>query len=306
MAVEELLQVLESVKPKASVATGFGRIEAQITDTLRSEGEVTGADLPVSELEEQFLGLYYRKHMDEVTFDPDEPRLASVHGSETYSVHVTVTFPEGGKEREVAITLTGQDTWSDVCHTALVAETTFEEIPYGEYTIHVDPAGDSYAPTKQAVTIDGDKEIDIELQRLSLREQLCTDIDIDTDRILSNLSSRFEGQFEKEGYLSTEMQFPVDNEYIPCLIAVWAEQEGHSVTRDGTKIIVYDTEKLQKEVENIIRYNLEVGDSKTYEELRSNFLSAPISDSAVQRLVRNSSERDAVVCDEHRLTKEAS
>jgi hypothetical protein len=303
-AVDSLLSALESVKPKAGVVTGFDRMEAQITETLRAEGVVTGSDLPVSELEEQFLGLYYRKHMDEVEFDPDEPRLSTAHGGESYSVHVSVAFPEGGREREVTVTLSGSTTYTEVCRTPLVAETTFEDVPYGEYTVRAEPVEDSYSSVERTVTVDDDLTVDLELEELSLRDQLCEGVDIDVDEILATLSSRFETKFDEEGYLSTEMSFPVDDEYVPCLLTVWSQRQGYDATRYDGDIVVYDTDLLRKEIENVIRYNLEPGDSKTYDALRSNFLSAPVSDSTVEELVRNSSEQEVVTVESTQLTKE--
>lgn len=303
-AVDSLLGALDAVKPKARVVSGFDRVESQIAETLRAKGVVTGEDLPVSEREEQFLGLYYRKRMDEVEFDPDVPRLSMVGGGDSYNVTVTVAFPEGGQERSVTITLDGKTTLSETCRTPLVAETTFGDVPYGQYTVHAEPADESYSAIERTVTVDDDIAVEIELEQLSLRDQLCEDIDIDVDQILSNLSNRFESTFDDEGYLSTAMSFPVDEEYVPCLVAVWAQRKGYEATRYSGNVVVYDPELLRKEIENVIRYNLEVGESKTYDELRRNFLSAPVADSTVEELIRNSTEHNVVTVDETSITKE--
>lgn len=303
-AVDSLLSALDAVKPKAGVVTGFDRVESQISETLRTTGSVTGEDLPVSDLEEQFLGLYYRKHMDEVEFEPDVPQLRMAGGSEQYTVDTSVAFPAGGPEREVTITLSGSTTRTAVCRTPLVAETTFEEVPYGEYTLRAEPAEDSYSAVERTVTVDDDVHIELELAELSLRDQLCADIDVDIDRILPTISSRFESRFEDESYLSSEMSFPVDDEYVPCLLAVWAQREGHDATRYDGDVVVYDAQRLRKEIENVIRYNLDPGESKSYDALRSNFLSAPVSDSTVQELVRGSSEQDIVAVEPTQILKE--
>lgn len=303
-AVDSLLGALDAVKPKAGVVTGFDRMESQITETLRTEGVVTEEDLPVSELQEQFLGLYYRKHMDEVEFDPDVPRLSMVDGGESYDVHVTVAFPEGGQEREVTVTLDGKTTLTETCRTPLVAEASFADVPYGEYTVRVEPTDEEYSAVERTVTVEDDVTVEIELEQLSLRDQLCDGVAIDIDQILSNLSTRFETTFDDEGYLSTAMSFPVDEEYVPCLMAVWAQRQGYEATRYDGDVIVYDAELLRKEIENVVRYNLDVGDAKTYDELRSNFLSAPVADSTVEELVRSSTEQDVVTVDETGLTKE--
>lgn len=303
-SVDSLLSALKTVKPKASVVTGYSRVEPQITEALRADGVATGSDIPVSELEDQFLGLYYRRHMDEVEFDPDETRLLAAHGNENYTIQVSATFPTGGEEREVTITLSGPTTQKSVCRTPLVAETTFENVSYGEYTVRAEPTGGSYATTEQTIMVDNDQTISFELKEISIREQLCDDTDIDVDEILDTISSRFKTKFDETGYLSTEMTFPVDDEYIPCLLAVWSQRQGYDVARYNSNIVIYDENLLQKEIENVIQYNIEPGDSKTYDALRNGFLSAPIPDNIVKELVGDSSEQGAVKIESTRITKQ--
>lgn len=300
----ELLSVVDAIKPKASVVSGFDRIESEITETLRAQGVVTGADIPVSEQQEQFLGLYYRKHMDEVEFDPNEPKLTAIEGGEFYNVTVTAAFPEGGVERELIITLTGADTREEICYTPLVAETTFEDVPYGEYTVTVEAGEDPYSAVERTILVDDQTTVEVDLERISLREQLCQDIDIDVDEILGTLSARFMTRFDDEGYLSTDMSFPIDDEYIPCLVTVWAERHGHDATRFDSDVIVYDSEKIRKEIENVVRYNLEEGDSKSFDELRNNFLSAPVSNETIESLINESSEQNVLTVGDERLTKQ--
>lgn len=303
-AVDSLLSALDSVKPKASVVSGYSRMEQDIREQLRTEGAVAAVDLPVSKHEEQFLGLYYRKHMEQVNFDPNEPRLSAQEGGETYTVTVTAMFPEGGTEREVEISVSGNEDRTATCWTPLVAEATFEELPYGEYTLQVAPVIDEYSTIQRTITVDSEMTIEFDLEQLSLREQLCKDSDIDVEGVLSNLSARFESDFEESGHLSTGMEFPVDEEYIPCLFAHWAEKEGHEATQYEEDVVVYDSEQLTKEIENVIRYNLSVGDTRSFEELRSNFLSAPVPDSTIRDLAGNSSEQAAISVEGTQITKE--
>lgn len=303
-AVDSLLSALDTVDSKASVVNGYLRVEPDIQDQLRAEGVVTGSDIPVSEHEEQFLGLYYRNHMDQVTFDPNEPRLSTQEGAETYTLTVTAMFPEGGTERDVEIELLGREEHSEHCRTPLVAEATFESLPYGEYTVRIEPADAEFSTVERTITLDSAKTVDADIEEISLREQLCDGLDVDADSILSNLSTRFDSEFEEAGYLSTAMEFPVDSEYIPCLLTIWAEQEGYAATQYDGDVIVYDRQRVTKEIENVIQYNLSVGDTRQFEEIRSNFLSAPVPDSIITDLIENSFEEAAVVLDGTQLTKE--
>lgn len=301
--VETLVEALDDVDSKAEVVSGYDRIEDRIEKAIRSSGQVTAADLPVSELEEQFLGLYYRQNMDSVEFDPAEPSLTASGGGETHTVTVTVSFPMGGQQREVTVVLTGDGYDSrETSSTPLATTVTFEDVPYGEYAIRAETSADGYSAVTDDITVDGELELEYELREISLQERLCVDVDVDVADVLAQLGSKFETRFEEDGYLSTSMDFPVDSEYVPCLLVTWANRNGYDVA-DGETVLIFERDQLQKEVENVIRYNLDSGERKTFDQLRSNFLSAPVPDSTVVSLVEESSEAGAVDIDGEQLTK---
>ena len=303
-AVEELVAVIDELEPKSTVVSGYDRIEPQITETLKKEGVVTGEDLPVGELEEQFLILYYRNHMNRVEYDPGGPQLVSSTGTESYTVSVIVEFDVGGDERELTIRLTGAThTAEETAVTPFATTVSFDEVPYGEYTLEVIPDSQEFGPVTREITVDDDLEIDIELTQRTLREQLCEGLDIDIEHTLSEFSSRLEEQFEAEQYLHSDMSVPIADEYVPCLLVSWAEENGYTVGRDGDDITVFERERVQKELENVIRYNLEDDETKSFAALRNNFLSAPISDTMLTELVEESTEHDAVRIDETGITK---
>jgi len=284
--------------------SGYDRIEPQITETLKKEGVVTGEDLPVGELEEQFLILYYRNHMNRVEYDPGGPRLVSSTGTESYTVSATIEFGVGGDERELTVRLTGEThTAEETAVTPFATTVSFDEVPYGEYTLEVIPDSQEFGPVTREITVDDDLEIDIELTQRTLREQLCEGLDIDIEHTLSEFSSRLEEQFETEQYLHSDMSVPIADEYVPCLLVSWAEENGYTVAREGDEITVFERERVQKELENVIRYNLEEGETKSFAALRNNFLSAPISDTMLTELVEGSTEHDAVRIDETGITK---
>lgn len=306
-AVTTLLDSLETIRPKASVVSGYDRIESTIRDQLRATGTVTAADLPVSEQEEQFLGLYYRKHMSDVEFDPDEPRLTAVEGGEEYDVHVAAAFPEGGEQREISIELDGEQRSDTVRReTLLAAEATFTEVPFGEYTVRVVPTPSEYGTASAQVVVDGETKLDLEIPSVSLKERLCDGVDVDVESVLPRIADRFESRFEEEGYVDTEMSFPVDEEYVPCLLAVWATRNGYAVTDLGERVTVYKRDRIRKEIENVIEYNIEPGEQKTYDELRNNFLSAPVSDTTIGEIVEEASVSGQVTTSDGAVLKEDS
>lgn len=305
-ATDALLAALDEVRPKVTVVKGFDRVESQITGQLRAEGQVSGDDIPVSEYVEQFLGLYYRRHMGEIEFDPDDPSLRATDGTESYDVTVRAVFPEGGSERELTVELVGQRTWQEVCHTPLVAVATFEDIPYGEYTVRVEPREPLFSVVERTVTVDSEMTVELNLERRSLRDQLCEGVDVDAEGMLPTLAPRFRNRFEDEQYLSTSMSFPVDAEYIPCLLAIWAGRQDHDVIRRDGEVVVYDGDQLRKELENVVRYNLDFGGQLTYDELRQNFLSAPIPDGDIEELLDESTESGDVRLDDTGIQKTES
>ena len=125
--------------------------------------------------------------------------------------------------------------------------------------------------------------------------------DLDEERVADFINA-FDDRFDEEGYLSTGMSYRVDESYIPCLLVLWADRAGHGTTQldDGT-VLVYDSETLVGELENVVAYNLEGGESIAFDELRERFLSAPVPDAALADIATAELD-DATVADDH-LTK---
>ncbi|QLH76562.1 hypothetical protein HZS55_04245 [Halosimplex rubrum] len=302
-AAEQLTEALDALGPKAEVVGAYDQVAERIEEELRSTGTVEGADLPVREHEEQFLGLYYRQN-DGVEFDPSAPLLTTgADGGETHTLEVTVRFETGGSERAATVSVAGPGFEDErTVETHLATTVTFSEVPFGEYTVTATPGVDDSSPATTTVTLDGDAECKLEMADVTLRDRLCDDID-DPDTYLSELGDRFADEFDAEGHLSSAMSFPIDDDYAPCLLAVWADREGHSVTLADDTVLVYDERTLRQEIENVIQYNLEAGETVAFDKLRDTFLSAPVPDEELTALVEGSEEADAVRTDDGALTK---
>jgi hypothetical protein len=302
-AVEELTAALDALQPKADVVSGYDHVREVIDDELQATGSVDGDDLPVRQHEEQFLGLYYRENPDTVSFDIDEPSLSIDGETETYTVDVTATFERGGPDRDITITLeSDRHTATDTVTTPLVGTATFTDVPFGEYAVEAVPSDDDFGPAETTVSIDADTEVSLDLPEVTLRDRVCDGVLAESEQYLDDLEATFDDRFDEEEYLSTAMSYRVDESYIPCLLVLWADRAGHDATRldDGT-VLVYDAETLVGELENVVAYNLEDGESIAFEELRERFLSAPVPDAALADIATAELD-DATAGDDH-LTK---
>ena len=282
-AADALTDALDALERKTRVARMYDDIETRIETELRRSGEVRAADIPVKRDEEQFMGLYARTH--DVEFDPTEPSLTAAGSAETHTVTANVRFADGGAERSARVDLDGE-THSDHAEvTTYLAETvTFEEVPFGEYTVRAVPATDGNEPAEASVTVDADVSVDLEMPDVTLRERLCEGLD-DVDRHVSEMSDRFEQRFEASGYLDGSMSFPVSEEYVPCLLATWAAENGYGVTETrGEGVVVYSADLVAAELRKVAEHNLEPDESIDYGGLRERFLSAPVPDAVVREV----------------------
>ena len=303
--MKELTEGLDELRPKADVVSGYDQIRDQIERELRSSGRVDADDLPVRQHQEQFLGLYYREHPDAVSFDIEEPCLTVSGDTEDYEVTVTVQFPRGGPDRDVAVGVENDSVEAtQTVSTPLVGTATFPEIPFGEYTVRARPAPENFGTAERTVQVDADTDVTLDLPEITLRDQCCDGIEAEAEQYLDELAGTFDDRFREEGYLTTAMDYRVDETYVPCLLVLWGERAGHHVAErpDGT-VLVYDRETLQKEVENVVAYNIEAGESMAFATLREKFLSAPVPDEVLVDIAADADLSDVTVADE-RITKQ--
>jgi len=296
-AVADLTDALDELRPKADVVSGYDQIRDQIDQQLKSAGRVDGDDLPVRHHHEQFLGLYYRENPDAVSFDIDEPSLTVDGGGEEYEVTTTVQFPKGGPDRDVTITIENESyEATETVTTPLVGTATFAAVPFGEYTVRAAPAASDFGVVEETVRVEDTTEVAVDLPEVTLRDRLCDGISSEAEKYLDELDETFADRFSQEGYLTTEMSYRVDDNYVPCLLVLWGEQADHHVVErpDGT-VVVYDLETLTKEVENVAEYNIEAGDSMSFETLREKFLSAPVPDQVIDDIAEKGDLGDAAV-----------
>lgn len=297
----DLTDALATIDRKARVASMYAEIEDHIESTLRREGKVTGEDLPVKRDHEQFLGLYARAH--DVEFDPAVPKLSTPGSGERYTVTAKVSFEDGGEERSATVELVGpDDEVSETVTTYLSEVVEFEDIPYGEYTVTAIPEASGNEPAETSVAVEGDVTVDLEMADVSLRERLCSGYEEGTiETYLDELDDHFAEAFESEGYLTTRTEFPIADEYVPCLLAAWANEVGHDVTELDDQVLVYDADQVTEELRMVTQHNLDAGGTMDYDTLRERFLSAPVPDEAVRNAAAGV---EGVTADDDHLRKQ--
>ena len=283
-AAGRLRDAIETASTKAAVVEAYDNVAETIETALAERGEVLGDDLPMRHAD-QFLGLYYRRN-EGVEFEPGVPALRR-GDVETYDLSVEIAYERGSETpRTATIELNGGGYADTVTVETRVAGTAaFNNIPGGTHQLSADPGDDSFGAVERDVHVDSNGSISVEFAERGLRDQLCADVDVDMTEVLPDMRSRLESAFGEHGYVSTEMDLPVQDTHAACLLAVWSDEAGHGVCRSDGEVVVYDHDQIETELTNVLRYNVEPGDGMSFTELRRNFLSAPVPDSVVRDVV---------------------
>lgn len=293
-AATALRDALDVVSTKAAVVEAYDDVAETIDAALDERGEVVGDDLPMRHAD-QFLGLYYRRN-EGLEFDPDTPALR--HGDvETHAVTVDVAYEHGSETpRTATIELEGSGyAETATIETRVAGTAAFEDVPTGTHTLAADPGDDDFGSLDREIRVDDDATLSVDFTERDLREQLCAGVDVDMAEVLPDMRPRLESEFAEEGYVSTAMDLPVQDSHAACLLAVWSDEANHGICQSEGEVVVYDDDKMERELTNVLRYNVEPGDEVSFAELRRNFLSAPVPDSVVREAV-------AGIDGEHRVT----
>jgi hypothetical protein len=282
-AAARLTDALDTAQTKASVVGAYDDLADRIDTRLRDIGEVTADDLPVRHAD-QFLGLYNRKNPS-VEFDPAQGVLRRGE-VERYDLTTDIQYERGGEPRQATVELDGGSySETKTVETRVATSVEFTEVPSGMYTLSADPGADAFAAIEREITVDEDMTETVEFTERTLRERLCSEFDQDLEEHVPAIDSQVSSTFEEQGYFSTEMDLPVRDSYIPCLIAIWSERNGYDLVESDGVVIAYDRSQIERELENTVRYNIEAGNELQFEEARKNFLSVPVPDATIRTMV---------------------
>ena len=103
--------------------------------------------------------------------------------------------------------------------------------------------------------------------------------------------------------LKRSMDFPIEDRYVGCLLAQWADKHDKAVSIDGDEVIVYDEDQLVEELQRVAKHNLDAGDRIPHQELRDRFLTPEVPDRVIESY---GSDLDAIQVDSRGLRKEGS
>ncbi|SHG93015.1 hypothetical protein [Halobaculum gomorrense] len=281
-AAADLTEAVDDAETKASVADSYEMVEERIADGVRTEGRVTGEDLPVRDAE-PFLELY-AQGIEGVEFDPAVPAVVADGGGESYDVTVTAQLATStGEEHDLTVELEGEGVSErETASTFVAAEATFDEIPYGEYTATASTPTEGFADAEATLQVAADESVELVLEEVGLRERVCGDDADDVRSQLSTVAPKLEAGFAADEYLTPESDIPVADEYVPCLLVLWAEEEGHEATLDDGRVLVYDHDQFRSRLDTITTHNLSDGETMTYDDMRRKFLSVPASDDLIR------------------------
>ena len=286
-AVGALTDAVETATEKASVADSYGMVEDEIDETLRTTGRVEGSSLRVAS-PEQFMQLYADAN-PEVEYDPSGPTLSAPGGSETYTLTVTARLADNdGSQYEFQLDVDGESDHRTARATDYVAtRESFERLSYGEYEVTATVDDGSFPTVSETVRVTADREVELTVERQSVAQRVCgRDRDAVREQI-PTVAGELERTFDRESHLAPEMEFPITDEYVPCLLALWAEEAGHDARLDDGRVLVYDHDELVERVEHAVRQSVvDGGETLTFETIRSRYLSVPISDGLLETVIR--------------------
>ncbi|MFC6784430.1 hypothetical protein ACFQFH_02615 [Halobaculum halobium] len=285
-AAGELTEAVEAAETKASVADSYDMVEDRIDEGIRTDGRVTGDDLPVRD-PTPFLELYAEGE-SEVEFDPSVPAVVVDGGGESFDVTVTAQLATStGDEHELVIELSGDGVDErETASTYVATESTFEDVPYGEYTVSGSTPTEEFADQAETIQVADDESVELVLEEVGLRERVCGGNAEDVRSQLPTVAPKLETGFAADEYLTPESDIPVADEYVPCLLVLWAEEEGHEAALDDGRVLVYDHDQFRSRLDTITTHNLSDGDTMTYDEMRRKFLSVPASDDLIRTTLR--------------------
>jgi uncharacterized protein YjaG (DUF416 family) len=297
-AAKTLAVDIEDADTKISVVEAYDDVAEDISEKLQAEGLVTHEDLPVKQ-PQQFLGLYYRRN-EGLSFDPDVPALRREE-VDSYTVVVEPSV-EGEDDVVVNLELDGEFA-SKEDRVFAGGVTSFESVPPGEYVITAS-AGGEFSPVERSVTVEDDERVSLALKETSLRDRLCEDVD-DVGQYVAEFEDDIQSRFDTDGYVDSDLDLPVDPDFVPCLLATWAERNGLiAVEAEDGSILVFDRDQQATEIRNVIQFNLEPGGSLSYDQVRSDFLSVPIPDMTIRKIAKSVTDDPAVHLTETEIMRE--
>lgn len=283
---QRLKKYNDELSTKAAVADAYPDVVGEIDEALQKEGTASADNIPMKNTSE-FLELYSLKN-ESVEYDPER---GVIHQGqiEAHQITVHVSFddpPVTNQETTVELENSGHSA------TAIIkgdetSDIVFDEVPEGSHTILARANNDDYQVASRDIEVTEDDAYSIQLEERKLIDKVCEGVDVDVEEILSDIQTRLESKFDDHEYVASNMEFPVTGEYVPCLLATWGEKQGYEMCENNSEIIIYDHTEFENELEKIIRFNIESGESLSYNELKEKFISPPLPNDVIRDTIQD-------------------
>ena len=283
--VDDLAAALATAAEREGALRAYDDVVDAIERSLATEGEVTVADVPYDPAE-PIMRLYAHRNTD-VTFLENRPALtqgADIAGQKfDLDVDVRLDPPES---REVTVAVAIRDETHRRTQTLHGAgRISFDGILGGEATVTASADDDRFGSRETELLLDRDRTVELLLAEETAIDQLCAGVQTNAELLLSEIEDDIAARYETEQYLTDEMDLGVQDEYTPCVLALWADDAGLSVRVEDDSVLVYDRQRMQNQLVDLTEQRVGNGEELAYEEIRERFLKPPASDDLIRDIL---------------------
>ncbi|MFB6091748.1 MAG: hypothetical protein ABEK02_01915 [Haloquadratum sp.] len=281
--VDDLADALDAAAAREGALLAYDDVVGEVERALTTEGEVDTSDVPYDPAE-PIMRLYAYRN-DDVTFLESRPALtqgADVAGQEfDLTVDVQLDPPE---THDVTVEATIRDETRGLTRTVDgAASFAFDPLLGGDATVTAEVEDDDrYSPQETEVMLDRDRTVELTLSEETAIDRLCEGNRTDAELILDEVAGDLAATYERNQYLTAEMDIGVQDDYKACVLALWADDNGLSVRTEDDEVLVYDRQRMRNQLTDLIEKKLSDGDELPYEDIRERYLSAPASDGLIR------------------------
>jgi hypothetical protein len=232
------------------------------------------------------MRLYAHRNTD-VTFLENRPALtqgADIAGQEfDLDVDLRLDPPES---REVTVAVTIRDETHQRTQTLDGAgRISFDGILGGEATVTASADDDRFGSRETELVLDHDQTVEFRLAEETAIDRLCAGVQTNAELLLSEVKDDIAARYETEQYLTDGMNLGVQDEYVACVLALWADDAGLSVRVEDDTVLVYDRQRMQNQLVDLTEQRVGNGEELMYEEIRERFLKPPASDDLIRDIL---------------------
>jgi len=283
--VDELATALETAAGHKGALQAYDDVDDVVGRALAADGDVTESEVPYDPAE-PLMRLYAHRNTG-VTFLESRPALtqgADVAGQEfDLAVDLDLDPPE---TREVTVAVTIREETQRRTRTVEGSgRIGFDSILGGEATVTASAADDRFGSRETEVMLDRDRTVELRLAEETAVDRLCTGVQTNAELLVAEVGDDITARYEAEQYLTDGMDLGVQDEYAPCVLALWADDAGLSVRVEDDAVLVYDRQRMQNQLVDLTEQRVDESGELAYEELRERFLKPPASDALIRDIL---------------------